>query len=223
MKRSAMIAAAVLVLAACGEKAPPVNDALLHPDAAKLAAAAPDSFLVHMVTSKGPIDLKIHRDWAPIGVDRLYYLVSNGFYDGIRFYRVIDGFMAQFGAAGDTAVARAWADRTIKDDLVKHPNTRGTITFAKTSAPDSRGTQLFINYRDNSQLDGMSFAPLGEVTAGMAVADSLFNGYGEGPPGGHGPDQGELRAEGNAYLRQHYARLDSIVTAKVSQEWKKPN
>jgi peptidyl-prolyl cis-trans isomerase A (cyclophilin A) len=223
MKRSAMMAAAVLVLAACGEKAPPVNDALLHPDDAKLAAAAPDSFMVHMVTSKGPIDLKIHRDWAPIGVDRLYYLVSNGFYDGIRFYRVIDGFMAQFGAPGDTSIARVWADRTIKDDLVKHPNTRGTITFAKTARPDSRGTQLFINYRDNSQLDGMSFAPLGEVTDGMAVADSLFNGYGEGPPGGHGPDQGELRAEGNAYLRQHYARLDSIVTAKVSQEWKKPN
>ena len=221
MKRSAMIATAVLFVAACEKAAPPVSEALIHPDSAKLAAAAPDSFLVHMVTSKGSIDLKIHRDWAPIGVDRLYYLVSNGFYDGIRFYRVIEGFMAQFGAPGDTTVARVWADRTIKDDLVKHANTRGTITFAKTSAPDSRGTQLFINYRDNSQLDGMSFAPLGEVVGGMAVADSLFNKYGEGPPGGHGPDQGELRAGGNTYLRQHYALLDSIVTAKISQEWKK--
>jgi peptidyl-prolyl cis-trans isomerase A (cyclophilin A) len=227
MKRSTQaslsaLTAIVVLIAAC-DKAPPPNEALLHPDPAKLAAAAPDSFSVHVVTSRGPFDLKIRRDWSPIGVDRLYYLVSNGFYDGVRFYRVMDGFMAQFGAPGDTAVARAWSDRTIKDDFVKHGNTRGTLTFAKTSAPDSRGTQLFINYRDNTQLDGMSFSPLGEVTAGMPVVDSLFSGYGEGPPGGHGPDQAQLAQEGNAYLLRQYSRLDYIVTARVSQEWKKSN
>lgn len=237
MKRSAALAL-VLIASAC-EKAPappakapdtvaaapaapaaPPSEALLRPDATKLFSAAPDSFAVHFVTSRGAFDLKVHRGWAPKGADRLYYLVSNNFYDGIRFYRVINGFMAQFGAAGDTAVAHVWADRKFNDDPVKHSNKRGTLTFA-TGGPDTRTTQLFINYRDNAQLDAMGFAPLAEVTDGMTVVDSLYNGYGEGAPQGQGPDQGQLAREGNAYLIRQFPRLDYIVSARVSQEWKK--
>jgi len=239
MKRSANVVLALAVAIAACEKAPapaakapeaaattaavpaPPSQAILHPDAAKLFEAAPDSFAVHVVTSHGAFDIKVHRDWSPKGVDRLYYLVSNGFYDGIRFYRVIDGFMAQFGAHGDTAVAHVWSDRPFKDDPVKHSNKRGTLTFAKTGAPDSRTTQLFINYRDNVQLDGMGFSPLGEVTSGMGAVDSLYKEYGEGAPSGRGPDQGQLGHEGNAYLIREFPKLDYIVTARVSEEWKK--
>lgn len=206
--------------AAAAAPTPPPSEALLRPDATKLFAAAPDSFAVHVVTSRGAFDLKVHRAWAPKGADRLYYLVSNGFYDGIRFYRVMDGFMAQFGAAGDTAVAHVWDDRKFKDDPVKHSNKRGTLTFA-TAGPDTRTTQLFINYRDNSQLDGMGFSPLAEVTNGMGVVDSLYKEYGDGAPQGRGPDQGRLGREGNAYLIREFPKLDYIVTARVSQEWKK--
>jgi peptidyl-prolyl cis-trans isomerase A (cyclophilin A) len=198
----------------------PPGPGLLKPDAAKVDAAGPDSFAVHVVTSKGPFDLKIHRNWAPKGSDRLYYLISNNYYDGIRFYRVLSGFMAQFGAAGDTAVGRVWSERRITDDPVTHSNTRGTLTFA-TAGPDTRTTQLFINYGSNAMLDGQHFAPLGEVTSGMPVVDSLYNGYGEGAPQGHGPDQGQLGHEGNAYLIREFPKLDYIVTARVTEEWKK--
>jgi peptidyl-prolyl cis-trans isomerase A (cyclophilin A) len=228
---------AVVTLAAC-EKAPPPaksaatapaapaevvtppSPALLNPDPAKVDAVGPDSFTVHLVTTKGPFDVKVRRSWSPKGADRLYYLVSNGFYDGVRFYRVIDGFMAQFGAAGDTAVARVWRDRRITDDPVKHHNTRGTLTFA-TAGPNTRTTQLFINYRDNSALDAQGFSPLGEVTSGMGVVDSLYGGYGEGAPNGRGPDQGQIGAEGNAYLMREFPQLDHIVTARVTDEWSK--
>jgi peptidyl-prolyl cis-trans isomerase A (cyclophilin A) len=232
MKRSVMIAATVLFVSAC-EKAPappadkapaapataaapaPPSEAILHPDPVKLFAAAPDSFTVHMLTSKGPIDLTIHRDWSPKGADRFYYLVSNGYYDGIRFFRVLDGFIAQFGMAGDTAVGHVWHDRPFDDDPVKHSNKRGTVTFAKTGMPNSRGTQLFINFGDNSRLDAIGFSPLGEVTGGMPVADSLYKGYGETPV------QDRITAEGNSYLAREFPKLDYIVTARVTQEWKK--
>jgi peptidyl-prolyl cis-trans isomerase A (cyclophilin A) len=249
MKRSALIVLAVFA-AAC-EKAPapaaekpaapapavaaapaapaeeaaaaPISTAgLLHPDAAKLAAAGPDSFVVHIVSSRGPIDLKVHRAWSPRGADRLYYLVSNGFYDNARFFRVINGFMAQIGFAGDPAITAAWESRSIKDDAVKHSNTRGTVTFAKTGAPDSRGTQLFFNFGNNANLDGGGFAPIGEVTNGMNAVDSLYSGYGDGGDmGGKGPMQGKIAAEGNAYLNRDFPKLDFIKSARVSQEWKK--
>ncbi len=244
MKRSAMaamIAATVLFVSACGEKsaappaekapvAPPVaaapappSEAILHPDATKLFASGPDSFTVHMVTSKGPFDIKVHRDWSPKGADRFYYLVSNGYYDGIRFFRVLDGFMAQFGMAGDTAVGHVWHDRPFNDDPVKHSNKRGTVTFAKTGMPNSRGTQLFINFGDNSRLDATGFSPLGEVTTGMSVADSLYKGYGDGAEsGGQGPSQDRIAAEGNAYLMKEFPKLDYIVSARIAEEWKKP-
>jgi peptidyl-prolyl cis-trans isomerase A (cyclophilin A) len=241
MKRSAAIA--LLVFAAACDKSPapaaktpdapaaaaapmaapvaggPSAGGLLHPDSAKVAAVGPDSFMVHVTTSRGAFDIKVHRDWSPKGADRLYYLVSNNFYDGIRFFRVLDGFMAQFGMPGDPSIGRVWSDRGIDDEPVKHSNKRGTLTFA-TAGPNSRTTQLFINFRDNTQLDGMGFAPFGEVTSGMKSVDSLYKGYGEGAPDGRGPDQGRIRSEGNAYLAREFPKLDSIVTARVSQEWK---
>lgn len=239
MKRLTALALVVLV-AACEKAQPPKDDAkappappappaevvappsaaLLTPDPKKVGAVGPDSFAVHVVTTKGAFDLKVHRSWSPKGADRLYYLVSNGFYDGVRFYRVIDGFMAQFGAAADTAVARVWRDRRVADDPVKKHNTRGMLTFA-TAGPNTRTTQLFINYRDNSSLDASGFSPVGEVTNGMGVVDSLYNGYGEGAPSGRGPDQTQIGREGNAYLVREFPRLDHIVTAHVTEEWKK--
>jgi len=221
MKRSAAIALLALFTACEKTSAPAKGEGLLHPDPAKVAAPGPDSFSVHVVTSRGPVDLIVHRDWSPNGADRLYYLVSNDYFDGIRFYRVIGGFMAQFGAAGDTAVAHAWDRLSFADDPVKHSNTRGTLTFASMMRPGTRTTQLFINYRDNTQLDGMGFSPIGQVTNGIAAVDSLFSGYGEGAPGGHGPDQGQLGREGNAYLLREFPKLDYIVTARIGQEWKK--
>ncbi len=242
MKRPIAIALVVL-LAAC-EKAPPPpkapetaaektaaaaaaavpappTEAILHPDAGKLAAAGPDSFSVHMVTSRGEFDLMVHRKWAPKGSDRLYYLVSNGFFEGVRFFRVLDGFMAQFGVSGDTTVSRVWRDLHLADDPVTQSNTRGRLTFA-TAGPNTRTTQLFINFGNNTQLDKAGFAPVGEVTNGMAVVDSLYNGYGEGNEGGgKGPAQGRLGMEGNPYLKKDFPKLDYIVTAKISQEWKK--
>jgi peptidyl-prolyl cis-trans isomerase A (cyclophilin A) len=214
-------AAPAAALPPAPEPAPsPPTPAILHPAAAKLAATGPDSFLVHFVTSRGKFDVMVRRAWAPNGADRLYYLVSNNYYDGVRFFRVLDGFMAQFGMSGEPAVNRAWKDLAFDDDPVKHSNTRGTLTFANMGRPRTRGTQLFINFGNNAQLDGMMFAPLGEVTNGMGVVDSLYNAYGEGAPGGRGPDQGRINAEGNAYLQHDYPKQDHIVTARVWQEWK---
>ena len=225
---------ALVLVVACGKTDAPVpaagaaasaaisKAALLTPDSAALAAAAPDSFGVHFTTSRGDFDVRVHRDWAPHGADRFYYLVRSGYYDGVRFFRVIEGFMAQFGVHGDPAVAKVWRDRNIGDDPVRHRNERGALTFAQTSAPNSRSTQLFINFGNNGQLDGMRFAPIGVVVTGMSVVDSLYHGYGEGAPQGGGPDQGRLGAEGNAYLRSQFPKLDSIATARITDQWKKP-
>jgi peptidyl-prolyl cis-trans isomerase A (cyclophilin A) len=245
MKRSAFVALIALVafIAACekappppAEKAPappvaaapaaevvtPPTAAILHPDPAKLKTAGPDSFVVHAVTSRGEFDVKVRRAWSPKGADRFYYLVSNNYFDGVRFFRVIAGFMAQFGAHGDTAVVHQWDKLTIDDEAVKHSNKRGTLTFAKTSAPNSRSTEFFINFADNGQLDAGGFAPIGEVTNGMNVVDSLYSGYGEGADmGGRGPLQGTMAAQGNAYLKRDFPKLDYFVSARVSQEWKK--
>ena len=199
---------------------PAASAALLTPDSAKLNATGPDSFVVRFTTSRGSFDVKVHRAWAPRGADRLYYLAANGFFDGVRFYRVISGFMAQFGAHGNPDVARGWDGRNLLDEPVKHSNVRGTLTYAM-GGPNSRTTQLFINFANNARLDGMGFSPVGAVVTGMPVVDSLYSGYGEGAPSGQGPDQGRLGSEGNAYLMREFPKLDSIVAATVTGEWKK--
>jgi peptidyl-prolyl cis-trans isomerase A (cyclophilin A) len=202
--------------AAAAAPAAPPSEALLHPNAAKFMAQGPDSFAVHFVTSRGAFDLTVHRDWSPKGADRLYYLLSNNYYDGVRFFRVMSGFMAQFGMSGDTTVERVWKDLNLSDEPVKQSNKRGTLTFAD-AGPNTRSAQLFINFVDNSRLDRGGFTPVGQVTNGMSVVDSLYTGYGETP------DQGRIGAEGNAYLVREFPKLDYIVTARVSQEWKKGN
>lgn len=175
---------------------------------------APDRFRVRFETTAGEFVVEARREWAPRGVDRFYNLARAGFFDGVRFFRVIEGFMAQFGIAGDPAVASAWRSQTIEDDPVASSNTRGRVSFA-TAGPGTRTTQLFINYGDNSRLDGMGFSPIGEVVAGMDVVDSLHSGYGEGAPRGRGPDQGRIQGEGNPYLEREFPELDWIRSAEV--------
>jgi peptidyl-prolyl cis-trans isomerase A (cyclophilin A) len=150
-----------------------------------------------------------------LGADRFYNLVKVGFYDGVKFFRAIDGFMVQFGIHGDPSVTKVWRQANISDDPVKQSNTRGRVTFAM-AGPNSRTTQVFINYVDrNRQLDGMGFAPFGEVVEGMEVVDRLYKGYGEGAPRGMGPDQGRLQAQGNAYLEQEFPKLSGVVRATI--------
>jgi len=183
---------------------------------AALNEKAPDTYKAQLDTSKGTIVITVHRDWAPLGADRFYNLVRNGFYDDVRFFRVISGFMAQFGIHGTPAVASAWRSAQIKDDAVKQSNKRGLVTFA-TAGPNTRTTQLFINFGNNAMLDNQGFAPFGEVTTGMDVVDKIFNGYGEGAPRGKGPDQGRLQAEGNAYLNKEFPKLDYIKSATIAK------
>ena len=149
-------------------------------------------FKANFDTSKGTFVIEVHRDWAPIGADRFYNLVKNGFYDDVRFFRVIPGFMAQFGIHGTPAVAKLWRPRAIKDDPVKQSNKRGYVTFA-TAGPNTRTTQLFINFGDNAALDKQGFAPFGQVVTGMDVVDKIYNGYGEGAPRGAGPTRAACR------------------------------
>jgi len=159
--------------------------------------------------------MECHKDWAPRGVEHFYDLVKVHFYDDTRFFRVLKGFMAQFGINGNPQTNAVWSNANFPDDPVKQHNTRGMVTFAKTSMPNSRSTQLFINYGDNSSLDGQGFAPICQVTSGMDVADQLYYAYGEGAPGGQGPDQQRIQAQGNAYLEREFPRLDYIKKATI--------
>lgn len=183
---------------------------------AALNEQAPATFKANLDTSKGQIVIDVHRDWAPVGADRFYNLVKNGFYDDIRFFRVIDGFMAQFGIHGNPAVQTAWRNAQIKDDPVKQSNKRGFVVFA-TAGPNTRTTQLFINFGDNVSLDRQGFAPFGEVTKGMDVVDKIYSGYGEGAPRGKGPDQNRIQGEGNVYLNKDFPRLDYIKAATIAK------
>jgi peptidyl-prolyl cis-trans isomerase A (cyclophilin A) len=182
---------------------------------AALNEQAPAVFKANFDTSKGTFVVEVHRDWAPVGADRFYNLVKNGFYDDVRFFRVIPGFMAQFGIHGNPAIQAAWRAAQIKDDAVKQSNQRGFVVFA-TAGPNTRTTQLFINFGDNTQLDKSGFAPFGRVVTGMDVVDKIYGGYGEGAPRGKGPDQGRLQAEGNAYLGKDFPRLDFIKAATIA-------
>ena len=184
---------------------------------AALNEKAPATFEAKFDTSKGPFVITVHRDWSPIGADRFYNLVKNGFYDDCRFFRVLDGFMAQIGINGNPAVQTNWRSANIQDDPVKESNKRGFVTFAKASIPNSRSTQIFINYKDNTSLDRQGFSPFGEVTSGMDVVDKLYNGYGEGAPSGRGPEQGKIQSEGNAYLTKEFPKLDYVKKATVEK------
>jgi peptidyl-prolyl cis-trans isomerase A (cyclophilin A) len=183
---------------------------------AALTERAPATYKARFETNKGAFVLEINRDWAPNGADRFYNLVKNGFYDNVRFFRVISGFMVQFGIHGNPQIAAQWRESRINDDPVKQSNRRGYITFA-TAGPNTRTSQVFINFGENARLDGSGFAPFGRVIAGMDVIDRLYAEYGEGAPNGRGPDQGRIQREGNAYLEKDFPRLDFVRKATIER------
>jgi peptidyl-prolyl cis-trans isomerase A (cyclophilin A) len=185
-------------------------------DPASMTDKAPSLYKAKFDTSKGIFVIEVHRDWAPNGADRFYNLVKNGFFTDVRFFRVINGFMIQFGINGDPKVSAPWRAAQIKDDPVKQSNQPGYVSFA-TAGPNTRTTQVFINFGDNAGLDGQGFTPFGKVVSGMDVVDSLYSGYGEGAPRGRGPDQGRVHMEGNAYLAQDFPKLDYISKATIEQ------
>lgn len=174
---------------------------------------APDQFSVRMETTKGPLVIDVTREWAPNGADRFYTLVREGYFTEIAFFRVVEGFMAQGGIHGDPQVSARWRDRRIPDDTPRQSNTRGMVSFAM-AGPNTRTTQFFINFVDNSRLDSMGFAPFGRVRD-MSVVDRFYSGYGEGAPRGRGPDQSRIQREGNAYLRADFPELDYIRSATI--------
>jgi peptidyl-prolyl cis-trans isomerase A (cyclophilin A) len=175
---------------------------------------APDVYKASFDTTKGAVVIEVHRDWAPLGADRFYTLLKSGYFDGARFFRVLPGFMAQFGIAGDPKVTAKWKDANLQDDPVKQSNTRGMLSFA-TAGPNTRTTQMFINTADNSRLDGQGFSPIGRVVEGMDVVDHFYSGYGEGAPEGRGPAQPLVEEQGNEYLEKNFPQLDSIKKATV--------
>ncbi len=191
-----------------------INAILYYPD--RLVQAAPESFQVRFETTKGDFVVDVTRGWAPLGADRFYNLVKNGYYDGVYFYRVIGGFMAQFGMHGEPQVQVRWSRATIADDPVAASNTRGMVTYAKGTRPHTRTTQLFINFGDNSRLDADGFAPIGRVSEGMDVVDRIHSGYGELEDfGGSGPRAYNITSQGNQYLAENFPDLDHIVRATV--------
>ncbi|MBI4419998.1 MAG: peptidylprolyl isomerase [Gemmatimonadetes bacterium] len=215
--RRVSVLLSLLVLACGGDRAGSAargRVALLLPGSDKSSVTAPATFRATFETSKGNFVIDVHRDWAPNGADRFYYLVRNGFYDDTRFFRLVENFVVQFGLSGDPKVSSQWRDAMILDDSVKQSNKRGFVTYAM-GGPNTRSTQLFINYRDNSALDGRGFAPIGEVVEGMEIVDSLHKGYGEAPV------QAKIRNEGNAYLDREFPKLDKIVRAYVMEDGKK--
>ena len=213
IRPSAVTLAAVLTL---GLTATPLIAQGNLGNPAALTEQAPATYKARFDTSKGVFVIDVRREWAPVGADRFYNLVKNGFYDENRFFRVISGFMVQFGINGNPQVSTPWRNAQIKDDPVKQSNKRGFITFA-TSGPNSRTTQVFINFGDNSRLDNMGFASFGQVSTGMNVVDQLYADYGEGAPQGRGPNQGRMQSEGNAYLTKDFPNLDFVRKATISQ------
>jgi peptidyl-prolyl cis-trans isomerase A (cyclophilin A) len=185
-------------------------------DPSSLNEKAPAVYKAKFDTSKGTFVIEVHRDWAPHGADRFYNLVKNGYYNDVRFFRVIDGFMVQFGISGNPDLSAVWREARIPDDKVNESNQRGYVSFA-TAGPGTRTTQVFINFGDNAGLDGQGFSPFGQVVSGMDVVDALYNGYGEGAPRGRGPDQGRMQMEGNAYLMTDFTKLDYVKKATIEQ------
>ena len=191
--------------------------ALHNPHDPLWSRPAPDVYRVKIETTRGDIVLEVTRSLAPRGADRFYHLVQTGFYDNSRFYRVIADRFAQFGIAGDPAVAKIWQNERFPDDPVRASNVRGTFAFAMTG-PDARTTQIYINTGDQSRLDAVGFAPFGKVVEGMNVVDALYSGYGERSGGGmRAGYQQKLFDEGNAYLDREFPLLDKLVRATVVQ------
>lgn len=220
VSRRRLVVAAAVVAAVAGCVRRPAG--LVDPNPEVLAAPAPDSFRVVFATSRGRFAVMAHRDWAPNGVDRFYFLAKHHYYDGNRFFRVLDNYIAQFGLSGDPRVAATWQPRVIPDDPPRESNRKGRVAFA-SAGPRSRTTQLFVDLADNTRLDtlgGIGFPPIGEVVEGMNVVEGLFSGYGEGVPRGNGPSQDRIAREGTPYLARSFPKLDWIESARVEREWR---
>jgi peptidyl-prolyl cis-trans isomerase A (cyclophilin A) len=216
MRRPAnFVPLAALCLALC-ECSPPDDRKKAEPVAVTVKKEpVPDIFHVKLDTSKGVVDIEVHRAWAPAGADHFFQLVKSGFYDGARFFRVVRSFVVQFGINGDPQTNALWAGGMLPDDPVKQHNVKGTVTYAKTG-PNARTTQLFINLADNRKsLDRQGFTPIGQVVDGMQVVESLYGFYGDMPPAGQGPDPNKIQQQGNEYLETHFPRLDFIKKAAV--------
>lgn len=197
--RRLLPAALLLTLAACSKPQPKI--------------VVPDVFRVKFLTSQGDIVVEAHKDWAPRGVDRFHELLRMRYFDQSRFFRVIPGFIAQFGVNKDFKVHDVWRELFIVDDPPKENNLRGTLAFAQ-SGPNTRATEIFINLADNTSLDGDGFVPFAKVIQGMEVADKLYSGYGEMRPQGKDIDPGRVEGEANEYLVPRFPKLDYIKTAE---------
>jgi peptidyl-prolyl cis-trans isomerase A (cyclophilin A) len=216
---SALLALVALpLIAACKDKTPPPppppGAAVPAPLSTPADAASPGSFRVKFATTKGDFTVEVTRAWAPKGADRFYRLVSEGYFKDVRFFRVLPGFMAQFGMSGNPALNAKLDSLRIPDDPVTQSNKRGMLTFA-TSGPNTRSNQFFINYSDNASLDPQGFSPFGKVVEGMKAVDALYSGYGEGAPNGPGPSQDSIAIKGNEYLQRAFPKLDYIKSATL--------
>ena len=209
------LVATLWVLVSCGP-----NAALWQPTPETLAAAAPDSFVAEFVTSEGAFDVAMHRAWSPLGVDRMYHLIGNDFYAGARFYRVVGGFVAQWGFSGDPTLDSIWEGLPIDDEPVVESNVRGAVSYARGGAR-TRSYTLFVNLVDNQRLDELpaggvvGYPPIGRVVRGLDVIDGFYPGYTDDPP-----DQDSIAQLGNVYLRRRYPQLDSIVGTRIVREWR---
>ena len=212
--QAAIVFAFAFALAIVGAHSPSLAGDLSNP--ASLDEKAPDVYKVKFDTSKGSFVVEVHRDWAPKGADRFYNLVKNGFYDNARFFRVISGFMVQFGINGDPGIMARWRTAQISDDPVAQSNTKGMVTFAM-AGPNTRTSQVFINFGDNSRLDQSGFSPFGRVLSGMNVVEAINAEYGEGAPNGRGPNQSRIQSEGNTYLSKDFPRMDYIKKATIER------
>ncbi|MCP4679806.1 MAG: peptidylprolyl isomerase [Deltaproteobacteria bacterium] len=173
-------------------------------------------YTVRLETTKGDIIIDIHRDWAPLGAERLHELVSSGYYNDVAFFRVIKDFMVQTGVSGKPKLNSKWGRKKLRDEPALRRNVRGTVSFAM-AGPNSRTTQFFINLVDNKQLDPMGFTPIGKIRH-MTAVDALYSGYGDGPPHGKGPDQQRIKKKGNKFLKNEFPDLDYIITATIIEE-----
>lgn len=192
----------------------PEPSPVLTPNSAAMQQQAPDTFKVLFETTAGDFVVQVVRGWAPLGADRFYNMARLGYFEGVRFFRVVPRFVVQFGLHPDPQVSAAWRNASLPDDSVRTSNRRGTLTFA-TAGPNTRSNQYFINLVDNTRLDGQGFAPIGEVVGGMDAVDRFHAGYGEMPPSGRGPDQGRIMREGEAYLASEFPLLDRILRVRV--------
>ncbi len=200
--------ALTLVLTGCSSSEKAVTGGGGSADPSKWNKESPASYNARFETTVGSFTVQVQREWAPIGADRFYNLVQSGYFNGARFFRVVPGFVVQFGLNPDPKVSNAWRQTNLQDDPVRRSNGRGFLTFA-TAGPNTRTTQLFINLGDNVRLDQMGFSPFGLVTEGMETVDKINAEYGESP------QQPNIEAEGEAYLAANFPKLDKIIKATI--------